>query len=141
MDTPAIPPTPASPSAASAPPVPPAASAVGPAATIAIGDFQKLDLRIATVVECQVHPNADKLLVLQLELGNGERRQVCAGVRAYYAPEQLVGKQVVLVANLEPRQIRGQASQGMVLAAHDAASGQVVVLTPMAGVGAGSKVS
>ena len=51
-------------------------------------DFAKLDLRIATVLECKVHPNADKLLVLQVELAGGERRQICAGLKAYYTPEQ-----------------------------------------------------
>ena len=66
-------------------------------------DFAKLDLRVATVLECQPHANADKLLVLQIELAGGERRQICAGLRLHYPPEQLVGKQIVVVANLKPR--------------------------------------
>ena len=70
-------------------------------------DFAKLELRVATVLECKPHANADKLLVLQIDLGNGERRQICAGLRNHYEPEQLVGKQIVVVANLAPRPMRG----------------------------------
>ena len=67
---------------------------------ITYDDFSKLELRVATVLECKPHANADKLLVLQIELGNGEKRQICAGLRQHYQPEQLVGKQIVVVANL-----------------------------------------
>ena len=109
--------------------------------TITYDDFAKLDLRVATVIECKPHANADKLLVLQIELAGGERRQICAGLRQHYSPEQLVGKQIVVVANLAPRQMRGEASQGMLLAASDPATNKVIVVTPMEGVAAGSKVS
>ena len=109
--------------------------------TINFDDFAKLDLRVATVLECKPHENADKLLVLQIELGNGERRQICAGVRAYYPPEQLVGKQIVVVANLEPRKMRGEVSQGMLLAATDTATGKVIVVSPSDQAAPGSKVS
>ena len=108
--------------------------------TIEYDDFAKLDLRVATVVECKPHSNADKLLVLQIDLG-GEKRQICAGLRQHYAPEQLVGKQIVVVANLAPRQMRGEISQGMLLAASDPATAKVIVLTPAEGVAPGSKVS
>ena len=107
--------------------------------TITYDDFAKLELKVATIVEAKVHPNADKLLVLQIDLG-GEKRQICAGIKAYYAPEQLVGKQVVVVANLEPRPLRGEISQGMLLAATDPASGKVVIITPIEAVAAGSGV-
>src|SRR5258706_12625793 len=103
-------------------------------------DFAKLELRVATIVECKAHPNADKLLVLQIDLGT-EKRQICAGLRQHYAPEQLVGKQIVVVANLAPRTMRGEVSQGMLLAATDATSGKVIFVTPSEGVGMGSKVS
>jgi methionyl-tRNA synthetase len=106
---------------------------------ITYDDFAKLELKVATVAEAKVHPNADKLLVLQLDVG-GERRQVCAGIRAYYTPEQLVGKLVVVVANLEPRPLRGEISQGMILAATDPASGRVVVISPTEAVASGSIV-
>src|ERR671914_2238665 len=110
-------------------------------ATINYDDFAKLDLRVATVVECRPHANADKLLVLQIELAGGERRQICAGLRQYVPPEQLVGKQIVVVANLAPRQMRGEISQGMLLAATDPQTNKVIVVTPSEGVAAGSKVS
>src|SRR6476619_8273085 len=98
--------------------------------TINYDDFAKLELRVATVIECKPHANADKLLVLQIELANGERRQICAGLRQHYQPEQLVGKQIVVVANLAPRQMRGEISQGMLLAATDPTTQKVTVVGP-----------
>jgi len=110
--------------------------------TIHYDDFSKLDLRVATVVSAQLHPNADRLLKLQVDLG-GEQRQICAGIKQYYLPEQLVGKQVVVVANLQPRTIRGEPSNGMLLAASFAEDDEikdVVVLEPGKPVPAGSSV-
>ena len=109
--------------------------------TIDYDDFAKLDLRVATVLECKPHLNADKLLILQIELADGERRQICAGLRAFYQPEQLVGKQIVVVANLAPRSMRGEISQGMLLAASDPSSGKVIVVSPSETVSSGVKVS
>jgi methionine--tRNA ligase beta chain len=109
--------------------------------TINYDDFAKLDLRVATVLECKPHANADKLLVLQIELGNGEKRQICAGLRAFYQPEQLVGKQIIVVANLAPRTMRGEISQGMLLAASDPTTSRVIVVTPSEPVAVGAKVS
>jgi methionine--tRNA ligase beta chain len=111
-----------------------------PESIIQYDDFARLDLRIATVLECKPHANADKLLVLQIDMG-GEKRQICAGLRAHYQPEQLVGKQIVVVANLAPRQMRGEISQGMLLAASEPATGRVIVVGPSDAVAAGSKVS
>ena len=109
--------------------------------TVSYDDFAKLDLRVATVLECTAHPNADKLLVMQIDLG-GERRQICAGIRQQVAdPQSLVGKQIVVVANLAARQMRGQISQGMLLAASDPATGRIVIVVPSQPVAAGSKVS
>ena len=108
--------------------------------TIQYDDFAKLDLRVATVLECKPHANADKLLVLQIDLGT-EKRQICAGLRLHYQPEELVGKQIMVVANLAPRQMRGEISNGMLLAATDAATGKVIVMTPAAQVVPGSKVN
>ena len=108
--------------------------------TIKYDDFAKLDLRVATIVECKPHGNADKLLVMQIDLG-GEKRQICAGLRQHYAPEQLVGKQIIIVANLEPRVMRGEISQGMLLAATDPATSKVIVVTPSEPTATGSKVS
>ncbi len=109
-------------------------------ATINFEDFAKLDLRVATVLECVAHPNADKLLLLKVDIA-GEARQICAGLRAHYQPEQLVGKQIIVVANLAPRQMRGQISQGMLLAATDPATSRVIFVTPSEAVGSGAKVS
>ena len=105
-------------------------------------DFAKIDLRVATITAAEAHPNADRLLKLQIDLG-GEQRQICAGVKAFYEPETLVGKQIIVVANLAPRKIRGEESNGMLLAA-SAMDGEelkdVVLLTPGKEVPAGSTV-
>ena len=83
------------------------------------------------------HPNADRLLVLRVDIA-GEERQIVAGIRAHYAPETLVGRQVVVVANLEPAKLRGVESQGMLLAAAD--GDRVVLLRPDDAVASGSVV-
>ena len=86
----------------------------------------KLDLRAATVLEAEAHPNADRLLKLQIDLGELGRRQICAGIKGHYEPEALVGRQIVVVANLAPRTIRGETSNGMLLAASRLEGDQVV---------------
>ena len=110
--------------------------------TITYDDFVKLDLRVATVLEAELHPNADRLLKLKVDLGS-EQRQICAGVKAYYDPAELVGRQIIVVANLAPRKIRGEESNGMLLAA-SAMDGEDVADVVLAGVGkpvpAGSSV-
>jgi methionyl-tRNA synthetase len=90
-----------------------------PLPQIPFDHFAKVDLRVATVLSAEPHPNADKLLKLRLDDGTPEGRQVCAGIKAWYEPASLVGKQVVIVANLEPRTLRGEISHGMILAASD----------------------
>jgi methionyl-tRNA synthetase len=105
---------------------------------IHIDEFRKIDLRVGVVKSAEAHPNADKLLVLKVDLGS-EERQIVAGIRAHYQPEELVGKQVVIVANLETAVLRGIESQGMLLAASD--GNGVVFLTPEKSVNAGAKVS
>jgi len=100
-------------------PAPAAAAPTTASATIPFDVFAKIDLRVATIKSAELHPNADKLLKLRLDDGTPEGRQVCAGIRQWYDPATLVGRQVVIVANLEPRTIRGEISQGMVLAASD----------------------
>jgi len=86
--------------------------------SISIEDFAKVELRVAEVVAAEKHPNADRLLVLRLSLGN-EERTVVSGIARWYRPEELVGKKVVLVANLKPAKLRGVESQGMILAASE----------------------
>lgn len=109
-------------------------------ATITFDDFAKIDLRVARVLEAKPHPNADRLLVLKVDLGT-EQRQIVAGIRAYYEPEALIGKSVIVVANLAPRTMRGEESQGMLLAASNEDRSQVIVITPMADIAPGAKVS
>lgn len=154
--SPAGAPSPA-PTAAAAPAGTSASSGAAPtsaSATIPFDLFAKIDLRVATIKSAEFHPNADKLLKLRLDDGTAEGRQVCAGIRQWYDPATLVGRQVVIVANLEPRTIRGEISQGMVLAASDlradgaAADAKggpgerdVVILSIDRPVKAGSKVS
>jgi methionine--tRNA ligase beta chain len=106
-------------------------------AKISIDDFRKIELKVATIKSAEAHPNADKLLVLQIDLG-GEQRQICAGIRNSYTPEELVGKQIVVVANLETAKLRGLESQGMLLAASD--EGRVIIMTPEKSVQAGAQV-
>ena len=78
-----------------------------------------LDLRVARVVEARQHPNADRLLVLRIDAGEPAERQLVAGVAGKYPPEELAGKHIVIVANLQPAKLRGEISQGMLLAAED----------------------
>ena len=82
---------------------------------ITIEDFKKVELVVGTVEECKKHPDADKLLVSKINLGK-ETRQIVSGIADYYSPEELVGKKVIVVANLKPAKLRGVESQGMVLA-------------------------
>lgn len=115
---------------------------------VPFAEFIKLDLRVATVTAAEPHPNADRLVKIQLDDGSEGGRQVCAGIKAWYEPKDLVGRQVVIVANLEPRKIRGEVSEGMILAASDVKDGDaegaerdVVVLTVDRPVKPGSVVS
>ncbi len=143
-DTPAAPITPST-STPGAPAAPAAApGAPLPRPQIVIEDFAKVELKVAKVIKAELHPSADKLLKLQVDDGSGTPRQICAGIRGSYTPEELVGKSVIIVANLAPRMLRGEESRGMLLAAsHTGADGvrQVVVLTPMAEIAPGSVVS
>jgi len=104
---------------------------------ITYDDFIKLDIRTGKVVTAEKVAGADKLLMLQIDLGT-EIRQVVAGIAQQYAPEQLIGKDMVLLVNLEPRKIRGVESNGMILAA--TVDGAPVILTTEKPVPAGSIV-
>jgi len=95
--------------------------------TITYDDFAKLDLRIATVLAAREHPNADKLMLLTIKMGE-EEKQIVAGIRTYYQPQDLVGRQIVVVNNLQEVVLRGEESHGMLLAASD--SQGVVLLRP-----------
>jgi methionyl-tRNA synthetase len=105
---------------------------------IQFDDFAKLDLRVGTILEAEKVPKADKLLKLLVDIGT-EKRTVVSGIAEHFAPEEVVGKQVTLVANLAPRKMRGIESQGMILMAENAA-GKLVFVNPDAAVDAGSEV-
>ena len=107
---------------------------------ISIEDFDKLDLRIATVLACEPLPKSDKLLKFTLQVG-GETRTVLSGIAKFYQPEDLVGKQVVLLANLAPRKIRGVESQGMILSAAELEDASLKLLTTEAPIASGSGIS
>ena len=111
-----------------------------PPPIIQFDDFLKLNLRIGTITQAELHPQADKLIVLQVDLGS-EKRQLVAGIRGHYEPAALVGKQIVVVANLAPRMMRGVESQGMLLAATSPDQAQVILLTTERPIAPGSRVS
>ena len=90
-------------------------------------DFDKLDLRVGLIEQAEKHPKADKLLVFQVKMGS-ERRQIISGVAESFKPEDMVGKKVIVVANLKPRQLRGMESKGMILFA-DNGEGLAIVST------------
>ena len=86
-------------------------------APIEFADFQKLDLRVGHILSARQHPNADKLLCFEVDLGEEKPRQIVSGIAAHFKPEELVSRNVVVVANLPPRKLRGVESQGMILTA------------------------
>lgn len=105
---------------------------------IAFEDFLKLDIRVGTVLECEKVPKADKLLRFRIDDGLSGRT-IVSGIAKYYAPEELVGKQVCFIANLPPRKLKGIESEGMILSAEDA-DGSLRVIMPAVEVAAGSQV-
>lgn len=107
--------------------------------SINIEDFEKIDLRVGTVVDSKRVEKTDKLLCSQIDLGEGKPRTVVSGIAKYYAPEDIIGKQVIVVANLKPVKLRGILSEGMVLCASDA-EGNLTLITPSKGIASGSEV-
>ncbi|MBM4045005.1 MAG: methionine--tRNA ligase subunit beta [Planctomycetes bacterium] len=105
---------------------------------ITFKQFTELDLRIAEIVSAESHPNADKLLVLKINVGDAQK-QIVAGIKGHYEPAELVGRKIVVVNNLQPAMLRGVESQGMLLAAQEA--GKVVLVCPDKAVSVGAKVS
>jgi methionyl-tRNA synthetase len=105
------------------------ADTVGVTSFIDIDDFAKVDLRVGQVLSAERVPKADKLLLLKVDLAEDQPRQILAGIAQYYEPEKLVGRKVVIVANLKPRKLRGFESQGMVVAASYGEEGRPVIAT------------
>lgn len=112
----------------------PAAAAAG---EITIDDFAKIDLRVATVIAAERVPKTDKLIKLQVKIGD-EERIIVSGIAQHYEPENLIGKNVIVIANLKPAKLRGIESRGMVLAASDGEGNLVLADAP--GIASGSKV-
>lgn len=106
--------------------------------TIAFDDFEKLDIRVGTILDCQKVPKADKLLQFKIDDGLGGRT-IVSGIAKHYAPEELIGKQVCFIANLAPRTLKGIESQGMILSA-ESSDGSLAVITPIKKVAPGSEV-
>lgn len=106
---------------------------------INIDDFRKIELKVAEIIEAERLEGSDKLLRLKVSLGS-EERQVLAGIGKQYAPEDLVSKEIVMVANLEPRTLLGHESQGMLLAATDSGTGEPIILIPEKRTAAGSGI-
>jgi len=107
---------------------------------ISFDEFMKVKMRVGRVLEASDHPNADKLIVMKVDLGD-EQRQICASLRGYYTAEQLCGMNLAIVTNLAPRMMRGVESQGMLLAASSADRRRVVVLVPKSDIEPGSVIS
>ena len=105
---------------------------------ISFDEFKRTEMVVATILTCEPHPNADKLFVMQVDVGEGEPRQLVAGLKPYYKAEALVGKRVVVVTNLAPATLRGVESNGMLLAAQS--GDRVIVLTADEEMPPGSKV-
>lgn len=107
---------------------------------ITFADFQKMDIRVGQIKAAEDVPGADKLYKLMVDIG-GEERQMVAGIKPYYAKEELPGKKVLVLVNLEPKTIRGVESRGMVLCAHTEDKSQLVCTSVEKDIAVGSKVS
>ena len=116
-----------------------APAAEGRNGEISFDQFKAVEMRAGTVVVAEKHPNADRILRLEIDFDEGQPRQILSGLADYYTPEELVGKQVIAVLNLAPRKIRGLMSNGMVLTAEK--DGKLSVLTPAAPVPNGSQIA
>ena len=107
---------------------------------VAFKRWRKLDLRIAKILDVKPHPNADKLYLLEIDLGK-EKRTLVAGLKQHYKPEQLKGKLCVVFTNLQPATIRGVKSEGMILASVNENKSKIVLLQPEQDIELGSRVS
>lgn len=104
-----------------------------------IDDFQKIEIRLGTVISVDVVPDADKLYILKVDLGEASPRQILSGIRKYVQPEDLLGKQFPFITNLAPRMLRGYESQGMILAGSDDTHG-LALLAPTQHLDNGTKL-
>ena len=105
---------------------------------VTLEEFKKLELKVAEIISADPHPNADRLMVLRIRMGE-EERTIVAGIRAFYQPSELAGKKIVVVANLAPATLRGVTSEGMLLAA--SLDNQLTLLVPDREIPSGAKIS
>lgn len=108
---------------------------------ISYEDFAKLDLITAKIISTEEIEGADKLYKLTLDDGSEEKRIICAGIKEFYPPDELIGKNIVIVANLEPRTIRGIESRGMLIAAGSRESNSCVIITTEKDLPPGTKIN
>jgi len=106
---------------------------------ITFDDFKKVELKVAQIKECEDIPGADRLYKLTIDAG--EERQIVAGIKLHYTKEELMGKKIIIVANLEPRALRGITSHGMLLAASNEDKSAVVLIAPDKDIPNGASVS
>lgn len=104
---------------------------------ITIDDFAKLELRVGTILEAEEISGSEKLLKLKVDLGEEQPRQILSGIKQWYKPVQLMGKQAVFIANLQPRMMMGLESNGMILCAD---SGKPVIIKPSSKVPSGVRI-
>lgn len=103
-------------------------------------DWEKIDLRVAEILEVEEIPGADKLWKLKIDVGELGERTICAGIKNYYSAEDLAGRKIIYFANLKPRKMKGIESQGMLLAASTENHEKVVLISPEAEIENGSRV-
>lgn len=124
-------------------PTPPAAEATPqapPSDEIDIETFAKIKFRVATIEKVEAVPKSKKLYQIQLDVGELGKRQIVSGIAQHYTPEQLVGKQIVIVANLKPATLMGVESRGMLLAASTEGDGVLAILSPDKPIATGARV-
>ncbi|MFH1801609.1 MAG: methionine--tRNA ligase subunit beta [archaeon] len=107
---------------------------------ISFDDFQKLDLRVGEIIDVEEIEGADKLWKLKVDLGEEKKRTICAGIKEYYSADEIIGKKIIVVANLAPRKMRGTESQGMLLATVNEDESKVILISPEKDIEIGSKV-
>jgi len=108
---------------------------------VGFSDWEKLDLRVAEIIEVEEIEGADKLYKLTLDVGEIGQKTVCAGIKQYYSKEELKGKRIIYFSNLTPRKMKGIESQGMILAAVNKNHSEVVLISPESEIEVGSRIS
>jgi len=108
---------------------------------ISIDDFKKVDMRVGKILSVEKIPNRDKLYKLQVDIGEEKPRQIITGLVPYYSTDELLGKQIIVLANLEPAKFAGEISEGMLLAAESENNSKCVILTVDKEIEVGTRIS